>query len=380
VIAKGMAKRPEERHAKCRELVDAARRELGISSGEIPMPITPRRRIGRRGLAAGALAAAAIVAAAAALLATRGGSAKSLAPVPPNSVAVIDPAKNRVTAVVPVGSTPVSIAAGPNSVWFVNADDQTVSRIDPASNRAHTFAAGVLPADVAPGPSTWISGGASGVLTRVGGPYGYVTSVRVGPPSAPGLRRTDLESIAQGNGSVWVLDNGVTSDLVRVNRAGRITRLGVFAGATDLLYAANAIWVVDNSVGQVARVDPKAMIVVKRINVPDAPVGITAGGGAIWVVSPSYTKGGRLWRIDPVANIATASASVGRDATGVAFGDGSVWVMHSAAGTVQRIDPQTLRTSKTIAVGNHPSGIAFADGRLYATVDNGDRLIPLEGA
>jgi serine/threonine-protein kinase len=43
VLVKGMAKKPEDRYATCRDLVEAARRALGISSGEIPRPATVAR-------------------------------------------------------------------------------------------------------------------------------------------------------------------------------------------------------------------------------------------------------------------------------------------------------------------------------------------------
>ena len=56
-------------------------------------------------------------------------------PVAPNSVAVIDPATDRIVADIPVGVTPSSIAAGEGGVWVLNADDRTLSKIDPGSLR-----------------------------------------------------------------------------------------------------------------------------------------------------------------------------------------------------------------------------------------------------
>src|SRR5215210_8379015 len=65
VLAKGMAKEPAARHTTCRDLVDAARQELGLSSGEIPVPVTAPQRVRRRRLVAGGALGAGLVAAAA---------------------------------------------------------------------------------------------------------------------------------------------------------------------------------------------------------------------------------------------------------------------------------------------------------------------------
>ena len=64
VIAKALAKKPEDRFATCRELVAAAREELGIVSGEKPQAVTPSG--GTVIAASGAVAAGAAGAAAAA--------------------------------------------------------------------------------------------------------------------------------------------------------------------------------------------------------------------------------------------------------------------------------------------------------------------------
>src|SRR5262249_36192430 len=58
-------------------------------------------------------------------------SVRGEAQVPPDSVAVVDPEQARVVGHVLVGRRPVAVAGGHGSVWVANADDGTVSRIDP---------------------------------------------------------------------------------------------------------------------------------------------------------------------------------------------------------------------------------------------------------
>ncbi len=105
VIARGMAKRPDERYATCRELVDAARQELGVSSGEISLPpAQPRRRFDWRlpaVLAAVLLLAAAVIV----VLVVRGGGS-GISSLPPNTVGAIDPKTNKLVAAIPVGHRP----------------------------------------------------------------------------------------------------------------------------------------------------------------------------------------------------------------------------------------------------------------------------------
>ena len=74
-------------------------------------------------LAAGALAAALI-------LATRGESAPV---VVANSLVKIDPRTNKVVAVIRVGRNPTAVATDDDSVWVVNDQDQTLSRVDMGS-------------------------------------------------------------------------------------------------------------------------------------------------------------------------------------------------------------------------------------------------------
>jgi YVTN family beta-propeller protein len=66
---------------------------------------------------------------------------------PTNTVVRLDPATNRVTAEVPVGTFPVDGVIGPDGlVWIPNQGDNSVSRIDPATNRVvDTGKVGPLP-------------------------------------------------------------------------------------------------------------------------------------------------------------------------------------------------------------------------------------------
>jgi YVTN family beta-propeller protein len=68
---------------------------------------------------------------------------------PPNSVAIIDPAQNKVVGTVPVGIRPSAIAFGAESVWVANAADKTLSRIDPETRQEGRFPLQATPTGVA---------------------------------------------------------------------------------------------------------------------------------------------------------------------------------------------------------------------------------------
>ncbi len=103
---------------------------LAAPAGEVA---TPRAGPRRRRRVRTAMLVGLAVATVAVVVALRDDEAPLVAP--PNSVAVIDPTSNRVTAAIDVGARPGPIAAGAGAVWTGNLDDKTLTRIDPAALR-----------------------------------------------------------------------------------------------------------------------------------------------------------------------------------------------------------------------------------------------------
>jgi Protein kinase domain len=175
VFTTALAKEPSERYPTCTALIAAAEKALGVRSG---------RPSGRRHLLiAGAvlIALVTVAAAFAAVLATEG-HGKAAAPLfaRPDSLARIDPATSKVSAVIDVGAHPVVAAAAGHSVWTYNSGDGTISEVDPDTNRVleTTPVAGGIPAQccslfagpvlAANSSGAWFVGGDTG--DRVGAP------------------------------------------------------------------------------------------------------------------------------------------------------------------------------------------------------------------
>ena len=121
VIAKALAKEPEDRYGTCGELVEEAREALGI--GE------PRRD--RRPLALATAAVALLAAGMLAFILTRSGGAPG--PVGNGLLARVDPSKATVAGTVRVGADPTDVAVGGGSVWVTTLADSTLWRVDPAA-------------------------------------------------------------------------------------------------------------------------------------------------------------------------------------------------------------------------------------------------------
>lgn len=52
-----------------------------------------------------------------------------------NTVTRIDPTSNKVVKTLPVGKRPWGVAVGPDAVWSTNLESSSVSRIDPETVR-----------------------------------------------------------------------------------------------------------------------------------------------------------------------------------------------------------------------------------------------------
>src|SRR3954453_14758500 len=89
-----------------------------------------------------------LVGAAIAVLLITGGSSSSTHPlgaIVGNSLASIDAGSDTVVASVPIGGSPSSATIGAGAVWALNADDQTIARVEPRSGRVRTVGIGATP-------------------------------------------------------------------------------------------------------------------------------------------------------------------------------------------------------------------------------------------
>lgn len=286
--------------------------------------------------------------------------------VPPNSVAVIDPATNKVVQAVQVGLRPGPITAGGGAVWAGNLDERNLTRIDMRTRRpAGTVSlGGRSPTGLAFDRSIgWVAHGLLGSVSRVDARFTNVTGVT--EVTEKGTYSSAGSVAADPTGSVWALFGDGT--LARLGRGGNVEKTtSTFGSPEGVVVGYGSVWVVSASQSAVQRFSPLSLAEVDNpITVGSRPTAIVAGFGDVWVASAGLDL---VYRIDIGAGSIRAPIAVGDDPSAIAVGAGAVWVASKGSGTVSRIDPKTDRVVKTIDVGEAPAGLVVAGNLVWVTV------------
>jgi peptide/nickel transport system substrate-binding protein len=244
--------------------------------------------------------------------------------------------------VIAVGDGPTAVAFGEGAVWVTNADDRTVSRINPATGLADPK-----------------------------------------PIAANAVGR----GIAVGGGSVWVTDES-SRTVARIDPSSNSVAgtVPVGNGPSGIAFGAGAVWVANSLDGTVSRIDPASATVTGLVHVGGAPNGVAVGKQAVWV---SAEFGERLVNIDPKTNPLriAKSISIENRPKGVAVGEGGCWVAVQASGGGHRggrlivlipdlgaIDPALARSNTDALVSTLVYDGLLAPRRTGGT--DGTQLVP----
>jgi YVTN family beta-propeller protein len=399
VIARALAKDPDERYASSGELVRAARDALGLSEVRVVRQRTPL-------LLAGVGLVAAIAAAAAFAVRNGDGSAAALRG---NTLVRIDPATNRVSAVIDVGEKPSAVATAGRTAWVYNLGDNTVSQIDTSTNSVRqTTAISTVPVHFTYHSGPLLAANTAGawlVGIRKDG-TGVLTHIR----TDGGRREFRLDSsplaVAASDAAVWVLESsdpqgrcpafwdwgrrplppGQGDAILRFSPStGRVLarvqlhRCGITTGVT---HDEQSVWVFAMDYSELFRIDLRASRVTGVASLGQGSTssagggGVPAsGGGAVWV--HAIDNGGRLLGVDPKTLRTTRRiASVPGRFGSTVYGRRSLWWNDAHEGVVLRFDPDTGKIVSSVRVAPEPSGrrrfhssaIATGAGAVWVTV------------
>jgi DNA-binding beta-propeller fold protein YncE len=265
------------------------------------------------------------------------------------TVSKVDLRTNRVTATIPVGNhqamlaacggtltvhdvphgsflirrceMPSAVAVGAGSLWITKNDDNSLLRIDPATDRVEA----VIPTSI------------------------KLFGLAAGPS---GAWATDL------SGSVIHVDAQSNRVVATVHVSGQPSGLAV----TD-----DAVWVARTLDNAVTRIDPTSNTVVGEIPVGLRPLPVVSGLGAVWVRNVWNEGAGTISRIDPASNRVIATVAVGANAgrdglDGLAVGNGLLWV---GGIYLEGIDPETNRV--VVRRFHQTNALAFGAGSIWTT-------------
>jgi YVTN family beta-propeller protein len=297
------------------------------------------------------------------------------------------PPAGEIAAAIPVGVSPLVVAAGHGAIWVYNDMDGTLSRIDPATNAVVATIPVATPLTSVPpellgerqaSPDLAID--ASSVW--VNKPEEQAV-VEVDPQTNTVIATIALEadpfSIAVDGSSLWV-SLFSTSSVVRIDTAtGEVvaTIPGVPSPA-GIAVAQDAVWVTNYWSDQVTRIDPQTNQVVGQIRISwqGAPVTghpcslcvgeVLANEHGVWV---TLRFANHIARIDPATNRLAAIIPVGIQPRSLASDARGVWVGQQSSTGVLLIDPETNQVVAAVPATNAPNQlawIALAENTLWA--------------
>jgi len=216
---------------------------------------------------------------------------------------------------------PSAVAAGSGSIWVTNNDDDSVVRIDPASDRIQA----VIP-----------------------------TGIR-------------LFGLAAGPSGAWATD--LSGSVVHIDAQSNrvIATLHVPGQPSGLTVTDDGVWVSQTYDNTVTRIDPQTDYVIATIPVDLRPLPVIVGLGGVWVRNVWGEGPGTVSRIDPGTNRVVASIPIGPNAgrdglDGMAIGNGLVWV---SGIYLEAIDPASNRV--VVRRFHQTNALTFGAGSIWAT-------------
>lgn len=214
---------------------------------------------------------------------------------------------------------PHRIAVGKDAIWGAGSPEymgeSTLRKIDPKTGKTLMAVRAPYPFDVSVGgEAVWITTMQNGV-GRVDPRTGAIKLMRLPNDEVP-------DYILATNGAIWVShrDSGqvfrIDPDTNKV-----VAKLEV-PTPKDMVAYAGSIWVGSDD-GPVARIDTRTNRVTTTIAGMGSVKAITACRDAVWVPH----RDGGVYRIDPVANDAELALDFGPDShLGITCGGGDLWV------------------------------------------------------
>jgi hypothetical protein len=245
----------------------------------------------------------------------------------------IDPAANRIAAVIPLEGGVADIAFSGDWVWVAsgNKAHPALHLLDPLRNREVISAPlpGVPNEIVIAEGIAWVTLEGSGTVALLDAE----TAAKLPPVKLPA---TPVR-IRSGLGAVWVTARPDQGSVYRIDPRTRATTRVPRAQAV-VAAGPDSLWVTtDNPATGIHRIDPTSGRVLATVPVPVTEIrAIALGQGALWVSTMA-----KLYRLDPGdARVVSAPAALEASSVALAVGEGGIWVGQDGRETfITRFDP-----------------------------------------
>ena len=177
--------------------------------------------------------------------------------------------------------------------------------------------------------------------------------------------------LVAGFGSLWVPLCAKRAVLARVdltsNELVAVTSPGPAAGEGGIAASADSLWLVTDTHGTLARLDPATGAVRQRVRLAAGAFNPLVSAGIVWV---SRAKGAVLLGVDATSGRLLAPIQTGPGPRFLAAGGGSIWTLNQGDGSLSRIDVDSQRELSRTRLGTpgHGGDITVGAGIVWTTL------------
>jgi DNA-binding beta-propeller fold protein YncE len=248
-------------------------------------------------------------------------------------------------------------------VWVANADDGTVSRIDPDRREViRTIGVGAPAVDLAIGQgAVWVANGSDGTVSRIDPNVDAVVAT-IDLRGSSELVWNPAYAVDAGGDSIWVAVG--PRHVVRLDPATNevMATIDVHSVPVSVAFGEEALWVVTLA-ARALRIEPGMNAATIDVAI-GYPLAMTAGRDAIWISDAR----GQIWRVDPGTAAVSQTIPVGKGIVGLCADARAVWAANNAEGWVGRIDARHGQVVGHVTVGHAPTDVALEDGIVWVSI------------
>jgi YVTN family beta-propeller protein len=231
----------------------------------------------------------------------------------------------KITATIPIAKHTDWVRITPTSVWVGSKGPFAVNEIDPKTNKVVSVP---LPGD----PCAGLAADADHLWVPLCGP-------------SPKLAKVDLKT----------------------RTLSAVFDVGPGAKEGGIAVGAGSVWMMVDTQGALARIDPATGAIVGKVQLPPGSYNPVFSEGRVWV---TRADGSELTVVDAKTAKVVDHVAIGSHPRFLTAGAGAVWTLNQGDGSLSRIDVAGRRPVDTVQLRTPGPGgdIAYADGRVWTTM------------